>query len=420
MLRPSGCRESVPLEWGEARVGDGERQGYGDVGRHPRSAPRVALGCRPRRGYGLPPKMFLRQSSHHARQYRHGPRDHQPRRAVEGEEPLLQVDVIPLPSDYPVKTSRNNSNNNNNNDREYNSENDETKSREIPIFEFLFLFFVSSPSVTKHWEIRNIPPRTPTTSTGIDSSITDEIWTSANEAKFFRTSTTSTGIGSSLNLHENNRSLESRDADFYSTDIEDSKDTYRRFFPNTPTTSGLGSSSDRQSVETRRGSKDLPDHLWAAAMEDGFSRFNAMKSLQTITRQPRPNHDWVKTERISRFTKHRTIGQSPQREEEIWTSKLNESNVSTYATQRMNGPHKCHHQTRRSFSTSIVADLAVTPDGSQQSLGSGEFLVSFLCLSRCCLVDVVPRTAYDLRLNRSVFIISTVIVVCRVYFLADR
>lgn len=158
MLRPSGCRESVPLEWGEARVGDGERQEYGDVGRHPRSAPRVALGCRPRRGYGLPPKMFLRQSSHHARQYRHGPRDHQPRRAVEGEEPLLQVDVIPLPSDYPVKTSRNNSNNNNNNDREYNSENDETKSREIPIFEFLFLFFVSSPSVTKHWEIRNIPP----------------------------------------------------------------------------------------------------------------------------------------------------------------------------------------------------------------------------------------------------------------------
>lgn len=298
-----------------------------------------------------------------------------------------------------MKTSRNNSNNNNN-DREYNSENDETKSREIPIFEFLFfLFFVSSPSVTKHWEIRNIPPRTPTTSTGIDSSITDEIWTSANEAKFFRTSTTSTGIGSSLNLHENNRSLESRDADFYSTDIEDSKDTYRRFFPNTPTTSGLGSSSDRQSVETRRGSKDLPDHLWAAAMEDGFSRFNAMKSLQTITRQPRPNHDWVKTERISRFTKHRTIGQSPQREEEIWTSKLNESNVSTYATQRMNGPHKCHHQTRRSFSTSIVADLAVTPDGSQQSLGSGEFLVSFLSMlsCRCCAAYSVRSTTKPFR-----------------------
>lgn len=253
------------------------------------------------------------------------------------------------------------------------------------------------------------PPRTPTTSTGIDSSITDEIWTSANEAKFFRTSTTSTGIGSSLNLHENNRSLESRDADFYSTDIEDSKDTYRRFFPNTPTTSGLGSSSDRQSVETRRGSKDLPDHLWAAAMEDGFSRFNAMKSLQTITRQPRPNHDWVKTERISRFTKHRTIGQSPQREEEIWTSKLNESNVSTYATQRMNGPHKCHHQTRRSFSTSIVADLAVTPDGSQQSLGSGEFLVSFLSMlsCRCCAAYSVrsttkPFRVYNIDSNRRV------------------
>lgn len=275
------------------------------------------------------------------------------------------------------------------------------KSRESSFhFYFSFRRRVSRPSVTKHGNSKyHLIPRTPTTSTGIDSSITDEIWTSANEAKFFRTSTTSTGIGSSLNLHENNRSLESRDADFYSTDIEDSKDTYRRFFPNTPTTSGLGSSSDRQSVETRRGSKDLPDHLWAAAMEDGFSRFNAMKSLQTITRQPRPNHDWVKTERISRFTKHRTIGQSPQREEEIWTSKLNESNVvSTYATQRMNGPHKCHHQTRRSFSTSIVADLAVTPDGSQQSLGSGEFLVSFLCdssldvVSRCCAAVLRRRT----------------------------
>ncbi|XP_071568084.1 uncharacterized protein [Temnothorax nylanderi] len=226
------------------------------------------------------------------------------------------------------------------------------------------------------WRERNFPHRTPTTSTGIGSSITDEIWTSANERRFCRTSTTSTGIGSSLNLHENNRSLESRDGDFYSTDIEDSKDTsYRRYYPTTPTTSGLGSSSDRQSVETQCGSRDLPDHLWAAAMEDGFSRFNAMKSLQTITRQPRPNHDWVKTERISRFTKHRTISQSPQREQEIWTSKLNESAVvSGYATQRNLGPHKCHHQARRSFSTSIVADLAVTPDGSQQSLGSGEFL----------------------------------------------
>ncbi|KOX71072.1 hypothetical protein WN51_03613 [Melipona quadrifasciata] len=240
------------------------------------------------------------------------------------------------------------------------------------------------------WKERNLSYRTPTTSTGIDSSITDEIWTSANEAKFFRTSTTSTGIGSSLNLHENNRSLESRDGDFYSTDIEDSKDTYRRVFPNTPTTSGLGSSSDRQSVETQRGSKDLPDHLWAAAMEDGFSRFNAMKSLQTITRQPRPNHDWVKTERISRFTKHRTISQSPQREEEIWTSKLNENNVSGYATDRINGPHKCHHQTRRSFSTSVVADLAVTPDGSQQSLGSGEFLATnpYFYSACICTLDV--------------------------------
>lgn len=187
-----------------------------------------------------------------------------------------------------------------------------------------------------------------------------------------------------MNLHENNRSLESRDGDFYSTDIEDSKDTYRRFYPTTPTTSGLGSSSDRQSVETQCGSRDLPDHLWAAAMEDGFSRFNAMKSLQTITRQPRPNHDWVKTERISRFTKHRTISQSPQREQEIWTSKLNESGVSGYATQRNLGPHKCHHQARRSFSTSIVADLAVTPDGSQQSLGSGEFLVSLDVVSMSC------------------------------------
>ncbi|KYN29242.1 hypothetical protein ALC57_01365 [Trachymyrmex cornetzi] len=241
------------------------------------------------------------------------------------------------------------------------------------------------------WRERNFPHRTPTTSTGIGSSITDEIWTSANERRFCRTSTTSTGIGSSLNLHENNRSLESRDGDFYSTDIEDSKDTsYRRFYPTTPTTSGLGSSSDRQSVETQCGSRDLPDHLWAAAMEDGFSRFNAMKSLQTITRQPRPNHDWVKTERISRFTKHRTISQSPQHEQEIWTSKLNESAVvSGYATQRNFGPHKCHHQARRSFSTSIVADLAVTPDGSQQSLGSGEFLVSLGVISVLCPVIVV-------------------------------
>ncbi|EZA51955.1 hypothetical protein X777_09270 [Ooceraea biroi] len=238
------------------------------------------------------------------------------------------------------------------------------------------------------WRERNLTHRTPTTSTGIDSSITDEIWTSASEVRrFCRTSTTSTGIGSSLNLHENNRSLESRDGDFYSTDIEDSKDTsYRRFYPTTPTTSGLGSSSDRQSVETQCGSRDLPDHLWAAAMEDGFSRFNAMKSLQTITRQPRPNHDWVKTERISRFTKHRTISQSPQHEQEIWTSKLNESAVvSGYATQRNLGPHKCHHQARRSFSTSIVADLAITPDGSQQSLGSAEFLVSLDVVSVSCL-----------------------------------
>ena len=203
--------------------------------------------------------------------------------------------------------------------------------------------------------------RTPTTSTGIGSSIIDEIWTSANDRKFYRTPTTSTGIGSSVNLRdENNRSLESRDGKYY---------------PTTPTTSGLGSSSERQSIETQR-SGDLPDHLWAAAMEDGFSRFNAMKSLQTITRQPRPNHDWVKTERISRFTKHRTISQSPEKEQEIWTSRLNEINVSGYATSRT-PQHRCHHQTRRSFSTSIVAELAGTPiTGSQQSLGSAEFLVS--------------------------------------------
>ncbi|KAK2581419.1 hypothetical protein KPH14_005095 [Odynerus spinipes] len=230
------------------------------------------------------------------------------------------------------------------------------------------------------WKERTIGHRTPTTSTGIGSSIADEIWTSANERKgFFRTSTTSTGIGSSLNLHENNRSLESRDGDFYSTDIEDTKDTCRRFYPTTPTTSGLGSSSDRQSVETQRGSSDLPDHLWASAMADGFSRFNAMKSLHTITRQPRPNHDWVKTERISRFSKHRTIGRSPERENQIWTSKLiNEGDIvaSGYATQKILGQHGCHHQARRSFSTSIVADLAVTPNGSQQSIGSTEFLVS--------------------------------------------
>lgn len=217
--------------------------------------------------------------------------------------------------------------------------------------------------------------RASTTAAAADSA--DEIWTLSNERKFFRTSTTSTGIGSSLNLRdENNRSLESRDCDFYSTDIEDSKEPYRKYYPNTPTTSGLGSSTDRQSVETQR-SKDLPDHLWAAAMEDGFSRFNAIKSLQTITRQPRPNHDWVRTEKISRFAKHRTISQSPQRElPEIWTSKLNETDISGFATQRIIGPHKCHHQTRRSFSTSIVADLALTPAGSQQSLGSAEFLVS--------------------------------------------
>nr|XP_050859062.1 uncharacterized protein LOC127067776 isoform X2 [Vespula vulgaris]XP_050859063.1 uncharacterized protein LOC127067776 isoform X2 [Vespula vulgaris] len=231
------------------------------------------------------------------------------------------------------------------------------------------------------WKERTIGHRTPTTSTGIGSSIADEIWTSANERKtFFRTSTTSTGIGSSLNLHENNRSLESRDGIFYSTDIEDNKDTCRRFYPNTPTTSGLGSSSDRQSVETQRGSRDLPDHLWASAMADGFSRFNAMKSLHTITRQPRPNHDWVKTERISRFSKHRTIGRSPDRDNQIWTTtKLinNEDDVvvtSGYSTQKILNQHGCHHQARRSFSTSIVADLAITPTGSHQSLGSNEFL----------------------------------------------
>ncbi|KAI4485001.1 hypothetical protein M0802_012872 [Mischocyttarus mexicanus] len=233
------------------------------------------------------------------------------------------------------------------------------------------------------WKERTIGHRTPTTSTGIGSSIADEIWTSANERKtFFRTSTTSTGIGSSINLHENNRSLESRDGIFYSTDIEDNKDTCRRFYPNTPTTSGLGSSSDRQSIETQRESRDLPDHLWASAMADGFSRFNAMKSLHTITRQPRPNHDWVKTERISRFSKHRTIGRSPDRENQIWTTSklINESRdvpATGYATQKILNQHGCHHQARRSFSTSIVADLAITPTGSQQSLGSNEFLIKY-------------------------------------------
>lgn len=176
--------------------------------------------------------------------------------------------------------------------------------------------------------------------------------------------------------------MESRDGIFYSTDIEDNKDTCRRFYPNTPTTSGLGSSSDRQSVETQRGSRDLPDHLWASAMADGFSRFNAMKSLNTITRQPRPNHDWVKTERISRFSKHRTIGRSPERDNQIWTTTQlinNEEDAvvaSGYSTQRILNQHGCHHQARRSFSTSIVADLAITPTGSHQSLGSNEFLVS--------------------------------------------
>lgn len=135
-------------------------------------------------------------------------------------------------------------------------------------------------------------------------------------------------------------------------------------------TSGLGSSS-----ETSR-SKDRPDHLWAAAMEDGFSRFNAVKSMQTITRQPRS--EWTRTERISRYAKHRTISQqSPRRELDIWTSKLNEADIrmSGFATNHRSNA-KCKHQTRRSFSTSIVADLAITPEGSQPSLDSPEYTVS--------------------------------------------
>lgn len=210
--------------------------------------------------------------------------------------------------------------------------------------------------------------RTLSGATGLDISPSDEIWTLSNERKFLRTSTTSTGLGSSLR-DDNNRSL---DCDLYSTDLEDSQSRdgpYRRYYPNTPTTSGLGSSSER--------SKELPEQFWG----EGSARFGTGKSLQTITRQPRPNHDWVRTERIARYTKHRTISQSPRRElqlPELWPSKLaepDEVGLSGFATQRPGG-HRCRHQARRSFSTSIVADLAVTPDGSQQSLGSAEYQVS--------------------------------------------
>lgn len=219
------------------------------------------------------------------------------------------------------------------------------------------------------WRERKLSYRTPTTSTGIGSSVTDEIWTLANERRPFRASTS--GLGSSLNLHDNNRSLESRDGDFCSTDVEDSKDAYRRYYPSTP-----GSSCERRSR----------DHMWGTSVDDASfiasSRFNLGNIVTgtTVTRQPRPNHDWMRTERVSRF-KHRTISQSPNREDEIWTSKLNDINNSIgYGNhnQRMTPViHKCHHQARRSFSTSIVADLATTsPKGSQQSLGSHEFMVS--------------------------------------------
>lgn len=70
VLRPSGCRESVPLrrERGETRNGNGKRQGRRRHPRgRPRSTPRVALGSRPGRGDGVSAEMLLRESTHHSR-----------------------------------------------------------------------------------------------------------------------------------------------------------------------------------------------------------------------------------------------------------------------------------------------------------------------------------------------------------------
>lgn len=229
--------------------------------------------------------------------------------------------------------------------------------------------------------------RTPTVSTGVGSSLGEEIWTTsaAEHRRIFRTSTASSGgLGSALNLLDHQ-------PDFYSTDVEDAREPFRRYYPcSTPTTSGLGSSCERQSIETRNSRAEFPDHLWANDDSASYAaRLNAALngSLQrgAVTRQPRPNHDWVRTERVSRFNKHRTISQSPRRDEpETWSSRFNEitgtaTTAGGYATHRHSATvHKCHHQARRSFSTSVVADLALpsSPRGSQQSLGSREFMVS--------------------------------------------
>jgi len=88
VLRPSGCRESVPLrrERGETRNGSGKRQGRR---RHPRGCPgptpRVTLGSWPGRGDGVSAEMLLRKSTYHSRcvlfYKSHIPRE--PRRALE-------------------------------------------------------------------------------------------------------------------------------------------------------------------------------------------------------------------------------------------------------------------------------------------------------------------------------------------------
>ncbi|CAG5107081.1 Protein of unknown function, partial [Cotesia congregata] len=225
------------------------------------------------------------------------------------------------------------------------------------------------------WHERNTPYRTPTISTGADSSIIDEIWTSSNDRKYFHASTMSSEMDSNLNIHENNRSLELRDKDSYLNDVENNKDPHKRsYYPSTPTTSGLGSSIEKtQSIETPR-SHDPPSHLWYSRADD-FSNYNTVKSSHAITRQPRPNPDWFKND--NKFISHRKFGGRPRNDDtEIWSSKIdNTNNMSGYMTQQ-NRQHRCYHQARKSFSTSMMTDLAAMLSDSQQSLGSTSILVS--------------------------------------------
>lgn len=234
--------------------------------------------------------------------------------------------------------------------------------------------------------------RTPTISTGAESSIIDEIWTSTNERKYFHTSTMSSEIDSNLNIHENNRSLEMRDKDSYINDVENNKDIQKRsYYPSTPTTSGLGSSIEKtQSIETPR-SHDPPSHLWYSRVDD-FSNYNTVKSSHAITRQPRPNPDWFKND--NKFISHRKFcGLQRNDDNEIWSSKIdNTNNISGYMTQQ-NRQHRCYHQARKSFSTSMMTDLAAMLSDSQQSLGSTSILVSLYYLHKTLIILLITSVS---------------------------